>query len=266
MKIIASLVLYKHSYEDIKVTLDSLLNEPDVEKIVLVDNGAHCDWVAKLNIPKVDSIINKINRGFGAGHNSVFSAYNGQADYFLLCNPDIWFEAGEITKLCQFCIDNSVDLSIPKIFYPDGTQQYACKLLPDPLQLFVRRFLQKRGGGNGRYELRHADYTKSFFAPFFSGCCLLLSEAAVSLSGGFDERFFLYLEDVDLSRRISDSPLKVACCPLSVVYHEAQRKSYYNGKFLFYHLVSALKYFNKWGWFYDQGRKRLNKKCLEQIH
>lgn len=267
MKVIASVVLYKHNYDDVKKTLDSLINDESVDKIVLVDNGAHCKWLSNFNMPKLELIINSFNRGFGAGHNSVFSKYVDSSDYFLVCNPDISFPKGEISNLYSYCLENTVDFSIPKILYPDGTLQYACKLLPNPFQLFLRRFLKSAESElNEKYELRHADYNKPFFAPSFSGCCMLLSNKAVTFSGGFDERFFLYLEDVDLSRRLSNSELNVAYCPVSKVYHEAQRRSYLNYKFLFYHIISTLKYFNKWGWWHDVIRAKLNKKCLNQFH
>jgi GT2 family glycosyltransferase len=267
VKIIASVVLFKHNYNDIKATLDSLINDESIDKIVLVDNGNHCHWLSDFTIPKLEIITNSFNRGFGAGHNSVFSKYSGSADYFLICNPDISFPKGEISNLYNYCIESEIDFSIPKILYPDGTLQYACKLLPNPLQLFLRRFLKSSDRGNNDvYELRHADYSQPFFAPSFSGCCMFLSNKAVEFSGGFDERFFLYLEDVDLSRRLSSSDLNVAYCPVSQVYHEAQRRSYLNYKFLFYHIISTLKYFNKWGWCHDEIRESLNKKCLNQFH
>lgn len=267
MKIIASVVLYKHHYNDIKSTLDSLIADESIDKIVLVDNGGHCVWLSELTNPKVELIKNRHNRGFGAGHNSVLSKYAGFADYFLICNPDISFPKNEISKLYSYCSKNKIDFSIPKVVYPDGTLQYACKLLPNPVQLFIRRFLKGNGGElNQQYELHQADYDKPFFAPSFSGCCMILSDAAVQYSGGFDERFFLYFEDVDLSRRLCDSDLKVVYCPLSIVYHEAQRRSYIKYKFLFYHIVSACKYFNKWGWWNDIARVRLNKKCLNQFN
>jgi len=265
VKIIASVVLYKHNYNDVKDTLDSLISDESIDKIVLVDNGNHCRWLSDLINPKIELLTNPYNHGFGAGHNSVFSKYIDLADYFLVCNPDISFSKGEISSLYSYCVKNKIDFSIPKILYPDGTLQYACKLLPNPTQLFIRRFLNNKNKLNEEYELHHADYNKSFFAPSFSGCCMLLSNSAIKYSNGFDERFFLYFEDVDLSRRLCDSDLRVAYCPLSKVYHEAQRRSYINYKFLFYHIVSALKYFNKWGWCNDVIRVRLNKKCLSQF-
>ncbi len=95
---------------------------------------------------------------------------------------------------------------------------------------------------------------------------MLISQQALIQTGGFDERFFLYLEDVDLSRRVSGLGLNVQYCPDSMVVHESQRRSYQDFKFLIFHIVSAVRYFNKWGWLIDPERDRLNALCLSQLN
>lgn len=135
MNILASLVLYKHSFQEIELTLDSLLNEKNIDKLVIVDNGSFCTWLDDYKHDKVDVIRLTDNEGFGAGHNKVFEHYKNQCSYFLICNPDIYYAQGEVDKLFSFCKENSVDLSVPKIIYPNGALQYATKLLPAPFQL-----------------------------------------------------------------------------------------------------------------------------------
>lgn len=266
MKVIASVVLYKHSYSDIASTLDSLLNDSVIDKIILVDNGNHCEWTEQFVNNKVEVIKISSNKGFGAGHNEVFTKFINKAEYFLVCNPDVSFEKNQISKLYNFSVQNNIDFSIPKILYPDNSLQHSCKLLPGPLQLFMRRFCIKLSNNkNEKYELRFADYNFPFFAPSFSGCCLLIRNNVIKKIRGFDERFFLYMEDVDLSRRICSESFKSSYCPYSEVFHEAQRRSYLNVTYLFYHIVSAFKYFNKWGWLLDKERKSLNSKCLRQF-
>lgn len=266
MKILASLVLYKHQYNDIEPTLNSLINEESISKIVIVDNGGGCNWLKNYSQPKVELLTLKTNCGFGAGHNEVFRRYSDQYDFTLICNPDIVFGLGEVDKLYKFSAGNNIGLSIPKVLYPDGSVQYSCRLLPSPYQLFIRRFFTRFSQSiNQTYELHQADLSQAFFAPSLSGCFMLMSKDALEETKGFDPRFFLYLEDVDLSRRVSQSKFSVRYCPDSVVVHEAQRSSYQSKKFMIYHLVSAIKYFNKWGWFCDKERQRLNSQCLRQL-
>lgn len=163
MKIIASLVLFKHSYDDVKNTLFSLINESSIDKIAIVDNGNYCQWLKSFSHPKVETIHLVKNEGFGAGHNAVFKKYLNKFSHFLVCNPDIVFELGEVDKLFAFSINNNVGLAMPKVIYPDGSLQYGSKLLPTPFQLFIRRFFPAYSTSmNDSYELRLADYTKSF--------------------------------------------------------------------------------------------------------
>jgi len=266
VKIIASLVLFKHQYQDIEQTLASLFNELSVSKVVIVDNGSHCDWLDSFSHEKLDVIKVSENKGFGGGHNLVFARYAQTAPFILICNPDIMFSQGEIDKLYQFSNKNNIGLSIPKVVYPDGSLQYGCKLLPAPYQLFMRRFLSNSSDSlNDDYELRLADYSKAFFAPSLSGCFMLISREVLREVHGFDPRFFMYMEDVDLSRRVSCTPHRVSYCPDSLVIHESQRRSYVDLRFMLYHIVSAIRYFNKWGWVFDPQRKRLNRRCLEKL-
>jgi GT2 family glycosyltransferase len=266
VKIIASLVLYRHSYADIQKTLVSLLAEDSIDKICIVDNGNHCKWLEELKGSKIEIIKLPVNKGFGSGHNAVFERFKNKCEHFLICNPDISFSHGQVDNLYIFSKKKNCGLTIPKVVYPDGSLQHGCKLLPKPYQLFLRRFWPSLAERiNFNYELRGANYECSFFAPSLSGCFMLLSQQALNKINGFDERFFLYLEDVDLSRRVSSSSLSVQYCPSSIVVHESQRRSYRDVKFLIYHIISAVKYFNKWGWIFDQEREKLNQRCLSQF-
>lgn len=266
MKVIASLVLFKHEYQDIKHTLSSLFAEESITKVVIVDNGGFCQWLTDFQHEKVEIISLPVNEGFGAGHNAVFERYADIAPFILICNPDITFAKGEVDKFYRFACDYGVGLAIPKIIYPDGSLQHGAKLLPSAYQLFIRRFMSSFSRTiNNLYELHQADDNKPFFAPSLSGCFMLISGQALRNVKGFDTRFFLYLEDVDLSRRVCQAGFPVSYFPGSVVIHESQRRSYAYRRFLFYHIVSAIRYFNKWGWFYDQQRTMLNKRCLDNL-
>jgi GT2 family glycosyltransferase len=266
VKIIASLVLFKHQYQEIEPTLSSLLGEASISKVVIVDNGAHCNWLNTFSHEKLEIIRLPINRGFGAGHNAVFERYGHAAQFILICNPDIIFDVGEIDKLYQFSLENEVGLAVPKVIYPDGSLQHGCKLLPSPYQLFIRRFFSRSASKvNQDYELRRADYNRAFFAPSLSGCFMIVSRRVLAEIHGFDPIFFMYMEDVDFSRRVCETAHSVCYCPGAVVIHESQRRSYVDMRFLCYHIVSAIRYFNKWGWFFDRRRKQLNHLCLSKL-
>jgi len=79
----------------------------------------------------------------------------------------------------------------------------------------------------------------------------------------FDERFFMYPEDIDLTRRIHRKYRTVFYPEVSVVHQHAQG-SYSNVKLLFIHIRNMVRYFNKWGWFFDKERREINNEILKQ--
>jgi GT2 family glycosyltransferase len=81
--------------------------------------------------------------------------------------------------------------------------------------------------------------------------------------GGFDERFFMYLEDYDLTRRVH-KVARTVLYPEVSVFHGFKKESYSNLQTLKYHIRSAIKYFNKWGWFIDREREMFNKKVIKE--
>ena len=83
--------------------------------------------------------------------------------------------------------------------------------------------------------------------------------------GLFDQRYFMYLEDYDLVRRIHKVS-KTIFYPYVSVLHGHEKGSYKSVKLLFIHMKSAVKYFNKWGWFYDKERTTFNKATLERLN
>lgn len=157
---------------------------------------------------------------------------------------------------------------MPKILYPDGRLQPLCKLLPTPYGLILRRFMHflknKLARFNYRYEMHASGYNKIMDVPFLSGCFMFLRKDALQKTGIFDERIFLYNEDTDLSRRIHQQ-YRTVYYPEALVYHYHEKKSYKNFQLLLVHIQSAIRYFNKWGWWNDPEREHINRETLSRI-
>ena len=83
--------------------------------------------------------------------------------------------------------------------------------------------------------------------------------------GLFDERYFMYPEDLDLTRRINEN-YKTMFYPKAKVVHNHAKESYKSFKMLKIHTINMIKYFNKWGWFYDNKRTKTNKRILKQLN
>ena len=203
------------------------------------------------------------NVGYGSGHNVVFRRNLESSEYHLVLNPDVSFEPQIPLVLYEFMNGRpDVGLVMPRIQYPDGTDQRLCKKLPTPFDLISRRFL----GGIGRslfsgqlrsYQMLDVDLRVAREVPCLSGCFMFIRCATLYEVGYFDERYFMYMEDVDLCRRIGEQ-YKTAFFPNVSVTHGYAKGSYRDFALLRYHLQSAIKYFMKWGWFRDSKRVFLN--------
>jgi len=268
--IIVSVVTYQNDDDILRRCISSVLNANLGTKLYIVDNSPTDKIRLFCNSPKINYIFNNANTGYGRGHNiAIRKAMEQKSRYHLVLNPDVYFEKGTIEKLYDFMENNpDIGLAMPKILYPDGSIQYLCKLIPTPMDLIRRRFLpaskylDKR---NFLYELRFTGYDKIMDVPYLSGCFMFIRTEALSRAGLFDERFFLYLEDVDLSRRIHKH-YRTVYYPEISVFHQYEKGSYKNAKLLVYHLLSAIRYFNKWGYFFDKDRQEINKKILKKLN
>ena len=91
------------------------------------------------------------------------------------------------------------------------------------------------------------NYEEVFEAPYLSGCCMLIRSEAFRRAGGFDERYFLYLEDADLTRSLARDG-RCVHLPVAAVVHNWGRGNYRNLWLMAVNLASAWHYFCKWGW------------------
>lgn len=266
--ITASIVAYHHSLTEIRQVMDCVLAS-SVARIFIIDNSTN-DRLRELeDVSDRVRYIHSVNRGYGAGHNiAICESIELGATYHVVVNPDIYFKEGVLEELEAYMNSNiEVGLVMPKILYPDGELQYLCKLLPSPSDLLLRRFCfweKCQEKKNNRYELRFADYNKEMEVPSLSGCFMFIRISVLNQIKGFDERYFMYAEDLDLCRRIGQVA-RTMYYPKSSVYHAYAKGSYKNHKLLRYHIFSVIKYFNKWGWIWDAERRTVNKRILDKL-
>lgn len=266
--ITASIVLYKHKFEEIADLVGCLSADPHIMRWVVVDNGSSKDIRYRVETLGGIYIDSGQNLGFGRGHNLAIRHLEESATtYHLILNPDITFVGNVLEKLTDVMDANpDVGLVMPKILYPDGSNQYLCKLLPAPIDLVLRRFAPKilKHAARNRidsYELRSFDYETPAYVPSLSGCFMFARRSALEAIGGFDERFFLYMEDVDLCRRMAEVS-KLLYWPDVKITHVHQMGSYKSLRVLWLHIRAAVSYFNKWGWFVDPQRTDVNRHTL----
>lgn len=260
-----SIVIYHPQWEkELVPLLQELLRVKHLQRIYLLDNSEEktIDLPSPVSDPKIRYMFMDANLGYGKAHNiALRDSAHRQTELHLVMNSDILVRAEDIDAMHDFMLANpEVGQLMPMILNPDGSQQYLAKRLPAPLDLFGRRFLpawlMKRR--NERFELRDLDLTRPVNAPYLSGCFMMLRTAAAVEAGLFDERYFMYPEDVDLTRTIHRNWLTLYYPQWSVV-HAHTRASYRSVRMLWVHIVNMCRYFNKWGWIIDPERRLYNK-------
>lgn len=269
-QVTGSIVLYK-SGNDVYKAIESFRKITSLKTFLwLIDNSPSDDFKKQneklLSEKNIKYLFVGKNVGYGAGHNIALKEAINQSEYHLVFNPDVYFDENVIEELYHYASTNPLTGHImPKILYPDGSLQYSCKLVPTPLDLLARllpgNVLKKR---KEKFELRFTGYNKTIEVPYLSGCFMFFKCAALKETGIFDERFFMYPEDIDITRRIHRS-YKTIYYPYVHVYHKHAKSSFKNFKMFLIHITNINKYFNKWGWIFDKERKAINKKILNQF-
>lgn len=266
--ITASIVTFHTSHTDLNRLLDCVIKST-IEILFIVDNSSNDELRNFVGDNIRIRYIHSLNVGYGKGHNvAIKRAIELGANYHVVLNPDIYWNDKVIESLCKF-MDSQPDVGLvmPKILYPSGELQYLCKLLPTPMDLIGRRFIPIKSFQNHHdyyYELRWANYNRVMEIPSLSGCFMFMRCSILKSVGGFDERYFMYAEDLDLCRRIGEVS-KTMFYPMVSVVHEYEKGSYKNKKLLKYHIISVIRYFNKWGWLFDSKRKNKNNSCIKSI-
>lgn len=269
--ITCSIVLYHNPAEEVRKAIESFLNCNRDIKIYLVDNSANDLLRYQFISPQLEYIFNGRNLGYGAGHNLAIQKAIGKSKYHLVLNPDVEFNPSILNSLFSFMeLNKEVGLTMPKVFYKNGQTQYLCKKIPSPSDLILRRFLPGSlqflfKKNLEEYELKHKDYNRIMEVPNLSGCFMFIRTEVFSNVGLFDERYFLYLEDTDLCRRINEDYRTVYFPKVSII-HGYSKASYKSLRLMKFHLKSSMQYFNKWGWFKDAKREAINYSVLNSSY
>jgi GT2 family glycosyltransferase len=258
----ASIVTYNTDLGELERAVNSCLNSSLRTEVIVVDNSTSDDLKALCLALKVQYIRTGKNIGFGAAHNVAFKRAL-RSKYHLVMNPDVQFGQDVLKELFTFLeMNESVGLVMPRVVYPDGSFQKLCKRLPTPFDIlakrvfpeFLKRMFHKRLSA---FELGDMDMTKVLSVPYLSGCFMLLRRNALQEVGLFDERFLMYFEDLDLTRRIHER-YQTVYYPYATITHRHEKGSYKSARLLYYGIRSAILYFNKWGWVCDQQRDQVN--------
>ncbi len=235
----------------VDATIESLLEKTvGVDFTLYVVDNASEDGTAeylKEKYPSVVVIANEKNDGFGAGHNKVIPFL--KSDYHVVINPDILLKDDAISELSFFAQkDEKIGLLSPQIRFEDGRLQMLAKRNPS-VRYLGNHWFHKGDEPNKlmtEYCMLDMPEDEPFEITNATGCFMFFRTSVFMELGGFDERFFMYLEDCDIARRVSKK-YKALFYPMATVYHLWERESKKNKKLLIIHIQSIIKYFLKWG-------------------
>lgn len=211
-------------------------------KFYVIDN-ASADGTAEKAMAdsRVIVIKNTQNIGFGAAHNMVLNESLGK--YHFVINPDITFNTDVISDMVDFFENNpDVVMAMPRILNPDGSEQKLPKEKPTFKRLFLGRLSKKV---RNKYVWAEKEITAPTEINFCTGCFFCIRGDAFEKLCGFDKRYFMYLEDADLTL-MAKKKGKVMILPHISVTHMWERESSKSLKYLLIHIKSSFKFLFKW--------------------
>ena len=249
------LVAYHPSLQEVE-QLQACLAElpPQVGYAVVVNDHHPGEPVEQLAAGADGFLANPDNPGYGRAVNRLVAHLGQLPPYIGVLNTDLSWQPGTFEQLLGWLQQHpQVNLAVPQILDEAGTPQKLCKHHPTVLGLFSRRFLPDwlKPAWLKRYDrwyvMADQNYQDVFEAPYLSGCCMLIRSEAFRRAGGFDERYFLYLEDADLTRSLARDG-RCVHLPVAGVVHGWGRGNYRNLGLMAVNMASAWHYFRKWGW------------------
>lgn len=184
-------------------------------------------------------IRNDCPRGFGENHNRAFLASSG--DYFLVLNPDLRIGNFDFTSFLNKLSSESVGVLTPKVVDGNGKREDHIRPFPSFAELLRRVSYRLLQDGS------QADFSPKISSPFWVGGMFMGFRSSVFRSiGGFDQRYFMYLEDVDICAELLAAGYEITIDSDNRVTHDARRGSRRNIRLFLIHCASYVRYFKKW--------------------
>lgn len=241
--------LLKGCLESIRTTQGSL----EIE-IFVVDNNSSDNSLEMIRktFPHIKIIANPTNVGYAKAVNQAIKTSLGK--YIFVLNADIIIKSRAIQSLLSF-MDNHPDCAIagPKLFYPNGQLQLSCRTFYTLKTILFRRTILGRIFPESKILQDHLmsgwDHNCQKEVDWMLGAALMVRRETINQIGLMDERYFLYLEDVDWCYRMNNAGWKVFYVPQAEIIHYYRQGSRSESVFnrdVFVHLCSMLRYYDKW--------------------
>lgn len=249
-----SIVAYKN-YDQIIDAINSInkYTTKYTKEIIVVDNTEkdqlknYSEKIKNLkDLPDVKLIKNNKNLGFGRANNIALN--NAVGNLFVICNPDILLIEDSFGKIIPYMSRKSnVGAIIPKLVDKEYKIESVYRRNLTLYDVIIRYFHPFNSFRKRRdyHTMQDMDYSRPFRVPFGQGSFLVVRTKLMKKINGFDERYFMYVEDADLCRKINQVSV-LEYFPYTTVIHLWKKGSHTNLKLMKWHIDSLLKYINKW--------------------
>ncbi|MBP9670190.1 glycosyltransferase family 2 protein [Candidatus Woesebacteria bacterium] len=214
---LVSVIMVSYNTRDYTVkAMQSALNsqgfKPGEIEVIMIDNNSPDDSVAytKEHLPQVKVIANKDNKGFGGGNNQGAKIATGK--YLLLLNPDAFLEKDSLRIMVDIMESHQDIVSVgPQLRFVDGSMQQSAGYLPTPLRVMawmwwldklpiIKKLFPQP------YHVYDLEWHKQDHDPeWLMGACIMFRKAEFLTAGGFDDKIFMYAEEVELYRRLNET-------------------------------------------------------------
>jgi len=210
-----------------------LLECPEISRILITKNIS--EELLIPTSPIIHVIENKFPKGFGENHNFAFSKISDK--YFCPLNPDIRLLTNPFPSLIESLKKYDAELAAPMVLNELGGIEDSARYFPTILSLIKKLFFKIQG----HYNLVES---RDIFSPeWVAGMFMFFKSSAYKKLNGFDNKYFLYYEDVDICVRLWRAGMRLVIDPSICVVHDARRASRSNFSHMKMHLKSMLIYF-----------------------
>jgi GT2 family glycosyltransferase len=243
-------VINYNTRDDLRACLLSAEEKLPDYPVVVVDNGSHdgSQEMVERDFPRARLVRNRGNLGYASACNLGIKVTS--EPYVFILNSDVEFPGNGLEEILEF-MDRHPEVGAlgPLVLNPDGSRQMSCRRFPSLLESVVHGFLGELWPNNPltrKYQLKDLPADRPREVDWVSGAAMLLRREAVENVGGFDERYFMYVEDVDLCWRLRHAGYRVYFHPGFRVVHKVGRSSSQQSlRMLWEHHRSMLVFFRR---------------------
>jgi hypothetical protein len=209
------------------------LRPTDIEVLLTVNVPEPAEPLERQYPFPLTTIRNAHPKGFGANHNAAFACASGRC--FAVVNPDIRLSADPFPRLCEAALTPGIGVAAPRVLSASGKTEDSARRFPTVRSL-AKKALTRRNALE--YHLDHEPVNPDWVAGMF----MVFERSTFAAVAGFDERYFLYYEDVDLCWRLRCAGYDVVLLPDVAVLHEARRDSHRKLGYLRHHLAGMSRF------------------------